>query len=60
MNEDQWRQGVEATRKGDKKAFEQLYRETERAVYFTCLKIVANEDTARDMMQEAFMTALQM
>ena len=59
MNEDQWRQGVEATRKGDKKAFEQLYRETERAVYFTCLKIVANEDTARDMMQEAFMTALQ-
>ena len=59
MNENQWREGVEATRKGDKKAFEQLYRETERAVYFTCLKIVANEDTARDMMQETFMTALE-
>ena len=59
MNELQWRELVEATKKGDKQAFEKLYRETERAVYFTCLKLVAKEDTARDMMQDAFMTALE-
>ena len=58
MNELQWRESVEATKKGDKKAFENLYRETERAVYFTCLKLLANEDSAKDMMQDTYMTAL--
>ncbi|MBQ8121199.1 MAG: sigma-70 family RNA polymerase sigma factor, partial [Ruminococcus sp.] len=58
MNELQWRESVEAAKKGDKKAFENLYRETERAVYFTCLKLLANEDSAKDMMQDTYMTAL--
>lgn len=58
MNEIQWRELVEATKRGDKQAFEKLYRETERAVYFTCLKLLANEDNAKDAMQDAFMTAL--
>ncbi len=58
MNELQWRQTVEATKKGDKKAFEAIYRETEKAVYFTCLKLLANEDSAKDAMQDTFMTAL--
>lgn len=58
MEEINWRELVEATRKGDKQAFEKLYRGTERAVYFTCLKLLANEDSAKDIMQDTFMTAL--
>ena len=58
MDELQWREAVEATRRGDKNAFGKLYRETERAVYFTCLKLLANEESAKDAMQDAFMTAL--
>ena len=59
MNEVRWRELVGATLKGDKSAFEKLYRETERAVYFTCLKLLKNEDTARDIMQDTYMTALE-
>lgn len=58
MDELQWRESVEATKKGDKKAFEKLYRQTERAVYFTCLKLLAGEDNAKDTMQDTYMTAL--
>ena len=58
MDELQWRESVEATKKGDKKAFEKLYRQTERAVYFTCLKLLASEDNAKDTMQDTYMTAL--
>ena len=58
MEEIRLRELVEAARRGDKQAFEKLYRETERTVYFTCLKLVANEDSAKDMMQDTFMTAL--
>ena len=59
MDDIQWRKAVEETLKGNKKAFDELYRATERAVYFTCLKMVADEDTAEDLMQETFMTALE-
>jgi len=59
MNELQWRESVEAVKRGDKKAFELIYRETERPVYYTCLKLLANEEAARDVMQDTFMTALQ-
>ena len=58
MNDLQRRELVEATKRGDKKAFEELYRDTERSVYFTCLKLLANEDSAKDAMQDTFMTAL--
>ena len=59
MNEAQWRELVEQTKNGDKNAFEKLYRQTERSVYFTALKLLANEDDARDVMQDTFMTALE-
>ena len=59
MDELGWRKAVEATKKGDKKAFEELYNATQRAVYFTCLKLLANEDSAKDMMQDTYMTALE-
>jgi len=58
MNELQWRELVERTKKGDKAAFETLYRETQRSVYFTSLKLLANEDNAKDITQDTFMTAI--
>lgn len=59
MNDLQWCEPVEQTKKGDKKAFEKLYRETNRSVYFTALKLLANEDNAKDVMQDTFMTAIE-
>ena len=59
MNEFQWRELVEQTKQGDKNAFEKLYTETNRSVYFTALKLLANEDNAKDVMQETFMTAIE-
>lgn len=59
MTDQQWRELVEKTKKGDKQAFEALYRETNRSVYFTALKLLANEENARDVMQDTFMTAIE-
>ena len=59
MNENNWRTTVEAAGRGDEKAFETLYRETERSVYFTCLKLLKNEDNAKDIMQDTYMTAIR-
>ena len=46
MNENNWRTTVEAAGRGDEKAFETLYRETERSVYFTCLNASSSTPTA--------------
>ena len=59
MDDLRWRELVEKTKKGDKQAFEVLYRETQRSVYFTALKILKNEDNALDVMQDSFMTAIR-
>ena len=59
MDENNWRSTVEAAGRGDNKAFEVLYRETERSVYFTCLKLLKNEDNAKDVMQDTYMTAIR-
>lgn|GEM_PF-2444638 len=59
MNELQWRELVEQTKKGDMDAFEKLYTETNRSVYFTALKLLANEDNAKDVMQDTYITAIE-
>ena len=59
MDETQWRELVAQTRQGNKEAFVKLYNETQRSVYFTALKLTANEDNAKDVMQDTFMTALE-
>lgn len=59
MNELKWRELVERTRRGDRKAFEILYRETNRSVYFTALKLLADEEKAKDVMQDTFLTAIE-
>ena len=50
---------VEKAQSGDKKAFEELYKEYGKVVYFNCLKLTGNEHTAQDILQDTFLTALQ-
>ena len=59
MTDLQWRELVEKTRQGDRSAFEKLYSETSRSVYFTALKMLANEENAKDVMQDTFITAIE-
>ena len=44
---------------GDQSAFEYLYSETRKAVYFTCIGFLKNEEDARDVMQEVYITAFE-
>ena len=44
---------------GDRAAFEELYRETCRSVYFTCLNILKDEQEAQDIAQDVYLTAFE-
>ncbi len=44
---------------GDPKALDELYKSTSRAVYFTCLSFVKNEQDAEDLMQNTYITAFR-
>lgn len=59
MDTNQWRQLVADAVNGNKEAFEKLYKETERSVYFICLKLLGNEHNAKDVTQDTYMTALE-
>lgn len=48
---------VQKAAEGDRAAFEELYRKTCRAVYYTCLGFVKNEQEAQDVMQDVYLTA---
>lgn len=50
---------VQAALNGDKNAFDELYRATSRAVYFTCLSLIQNEADAEDVMQEVYIAAFE-
>ena len=43
---------------GDMKAFEKLYNETSKQVYYTCLSFLKNEQDALDIMQDTYISAL--
>ena len=43
---------------GDGRAFETIYNMTNRAAYFTALKIVKNEDDAQDVLQDSYVKVL--
>ena len=45
---------VEAARRGDSEAFEELVRETHRSVYGLVFRLVGNHDDAADIMQEVY------
>ena len=57
MKDKQIKKLVEAMEQGDNKAFEKLYNETSRTVYFICLSFLNNEQDAQDVMQEVYITA---
>ena len=46
---DNLRELVHKAAAGDRAAFEELYRETCRSVYFTCLNILKDEQEAQDI-----------
>lgn len=50
---------VQCKNKGDKSAWQQLYKQTERSVYYTCLKLLSNEHDAQDAIQDTYLTAMQ-
>ena len=45
-------------KKGDKKAFEELYKLTSSRAYFTALQICGDNQEAEDIVQESYITAL--
>ena len=50
---------VQRAKSGDRSAFDRLYSETCRAVYYTCLGFMKNEEDARDVMQDVYLTAFE-
>lgn len=48
---------VEQIKKGDNKAFDKLYKVTEKEIWFTCISFLKNETNAQDIMQETYITA---
>ena len=54
MKEQEW---IEAARKGDEAAFEQLVRTYENKVYHLALRMCNNPDDAMEIAQEAFLSA---
>ncbi len=50
---------VERIQNGDRKAFEEIYQETSKTVYFICISFLNNEEDAKDVMQETYITAYQ-
>lgn len=45
--------------KGDRSAFEELYRKTCKSVYFTCLSFLKDEEEAKDATQDIYLTVLK-
>ena len=48
---------VKQIKKGDNKAFDKLYKLTEKEIWFTCISFLKNETNAQDIMQETYITA---
>lgn len=44
---------------GDKKAFESLYEQTKSGVWFTCMGLLRNEENAKDIMQDTYLTLFE-
>ena len=59
MDENEIRQLVEMVKQGDQAAFESLYMLSGRAVYFICAGFLGNEEDAKDIMQEVYITAYE-
>ena len=50
---------AEKAANGDRKAFDRLYEQTRSGVWFTCISLLKNEENAKDVMQETYITAFE-
>lgn len=50
---------VKQAANGDREAFDRLYEQTKNGVWFTCISILNNEENAKDIMQETYLTAFE-
>ena len=50
---------VERARRGDTRAFEQVYRSTSDRIYAVCLRMCADADEAAELVQDVFVRAWQ-
>ena len=48
---------VSSAKSGNKKSFDKLYELTSNDVWFTCVSLLKDEDNAKDIMQETYITA---
>ena len=48
---------VLSAKNGNKKAFDNLYKLTSNDVWFTCVSLLKDEENAKDIMQETYITA---
>ncbi|MDE6742262.1 MAG: RNA polymerase subunit sigma-70, partial [Lachnospiraceae bacterium] len=59
MEEKQMVELVDKAKQGDQAAFEELYSISCKKVYFTCISILGNEEDAKDVMQDVYITAYE-
>ncbi|MBE5944341.1 MAG: sigma-70 family RNA polymerase sigma factor [Lachnospiraceae bacterium] len=59
MKEKQLIKLVEAMATGDDKAFEKIYKQTSNNIYFICMSFLHNEEDAKDIMQDTYISAYQ-
>ena len=57
MEEQRIKELVQRMKQGEQFAFEEVYRETYRSLYFICLGFMKHEENAKDAMQDTYMTA---
>lgn len=54
-----WTKEVYLAAKGDQTAWDALFRATYRNAYFVALKVLGNEEDAMDLVQDAYVTAIE-
>ena len=59
MEKNQLEKLVDKAKQGDSAAFEELYSISSRQVYFTCISFLGNEEDAKDVMQDVYITAYE-
>lgn len=59
MDKEQLSNLVEKIKQGDQTSFEELYSVSSRPLYFTCISFLQNEEDAKDVMQDVYLTAYE-
>lgn len=57
MDTNEMRQLIAEVEQGSQEAFTKLYEMTSRTVYFICISFLNNEEDAKDVMQDVYITA---